>query len=327
MENTQSAVRPGITTTTPTATTTGPATGAYVDWAAILGGAVVAVALGILFSGFGAALGLTAISAEQGEGSPWLALVLSAGWILLSMIAAYATGAYVAGRMRRRLDAATAEEVQVRDGINGLVVWAVGILISTMIFTSAISSTVSTVGSVAGTAAEAAGAAAGGMAEGAVSAAATLVPETADPMAFVTGTLLRPEAVTPGTTAGPEATEDAASILTNIVTTGEISDADRAYLVSLTAARTGLSEAEVNSRVDQAIASAQSAREEAARLAAEAEETARQVAETARISAVLTAFLLTATALVAGVAAYAAAVRGGQHRDEGRIFGGLAWRA
>lgn len=49
-------------------------------------------------------------------------------------------------------------------------------------------------------------------------------------------------------------------------------------------------------------------------------------AETARIGAILTAFILAAAALVAGVVAIAGAVRGGRHRDEGRLFGGFSYR-
>jgi hypothetical protein len=327
MENTEPNIRPAGSVTAAVAPPVG-GSGTYVDWAAILGGAVMAVALGIIFTGFGAALGLTALSAEEGEGSGTLALVLSTAWILASMIGAYAVGGYIAGRMRRRLDAATAEEVRVRDGMNGLVVWAVGTVISAVVLGTAISSAVSTAGNVAATATEAVGGAAGGLAQGAATAASAVVPDeaTENPMDFVTGTLLRPTTVPPGRASAEATTADAASILANIATTGGISDSDRAYLISLTAARTGLTEPEVNARVDQAIASAQEARDEAARLAAEAEETARQAAETARISAILTAFLLTAAALVAAVAAYVAGVHGGRHRDEGRIFGGFAWR-
>ncbi len=300
----------------------------YVDWPSIVGGAFVAVAIGVLATGFGAALGMTAVSAEQGEASSGLlGLIISTLWIVLSMIAAYAVGGYIAGRMRRRVDAATAEEVTARDGINGLIVWALGTVLSAVVVGSLVSSAVSAVGNVAATGAEVAGATVGAAAGGAMTAASTLVPEmdNADPMSFVTGTLLRPTTVQPGADAGEASMTDAASILSNVVATGEISDSDRAYLVQLAAARTGLSPAEVEARVDQAVAAAQSAREEAARLAAEAEQAVRDAAETARISAVLTAFLLTATALVAAATAYICAVKGGRHRDEGRIFAGLAY--
>ena len=252
-----------------------------------------------------------------------VAVVISTVWIVLSMIAAYATGGYVAGRMRRRIDAASSEEVTVRDGVNGLIVWAVGTVLSAVVLGSLVASAVSTAGSIAATGAEVAGAAVGGAAGGAMTAAASLLPE--DPMSFVTGTLLRPTTVQPGADAGESTTADAASILANLVATGEISDSDRAYLVQLTAARTGMTPTEVDARVEQAVTAAQSARAEAERLAAEAEATARAAAETARISAILTAFLLTATALVAAATAYVCAVKGGRHRDEGRVFAGLSY--
>lgn len=308
----------------PSPAATGPATGSYVDWAAITGGAVVALALGLLFSGFGAALGLTAISAEEGEASSGLVgVIISAVWIVLSMIAAYATGGYIAGRMRRRLDAASAEEVQVRDGMNGLIVWAVGTVLSAIVVTSTISGAISAAGSIAATGVEAAGSAVGGAVAGVASAVA---PEADNVMDYASETLLRPATIPPGTGDAAGDASAVSGILANVVTTGEVSDADRAYLVQLAAARTGLPPAEVNQRVDEAIATAQATREEAARLAAEAEKVARDAAETARVGAILTAFLITAAALVAGAASYVCAVRGGRHRDEGRVFGGFAYR-
>ncbi|MGQ0567758.1 MAG: hypothetical protein ACT4OK_22200 [Gemmobacter sp.] len=299
------------------------ASGSYVDWAAIIGGAVIALALGLLFTGFGAALGLTAVSAERGEASSGiLAIVISTVWIVLSMVAAYATGGYIAGRMRRRVDAATADEVQVRDGMNGLIVWAVGTVLSAIVIGSAISGAVSTAGSIAATGVQAAGAAVGGAAAG---IAGAVMPDGDAAMDYATSTLLRPSTVVPGTSDAAGDAADASVILSKVVATGEISDADRAYLVQIAAARSGLAPAQVDARVDEAVAAAQSARAEAARLAQEAEDAARAAAETARISAILTAFLITASALVAAAAAYVCAVRGGRHRDEGRVFGGFAY--
>lgn len=293
----------------------------YVDWAAVLGGVVVATAIGTVFTTFGAALGLSVLSAEQGEGSGTLALVMTAVWVMVTLVASYLSGGYVAGRMRRRVDKATADEVQARDGINGLVVWGAGIVLAAMALGNIVSSTVSAAGSAVSTVATTAGSALGGLAEG----AATMLPD--DPMAAVTDALVRPTAVD-ATTADPaEIARQSASILAGAVTTGEVSDQDRAYLISATSAATGLPPAEVNTRVDDAIAAATKAREDAAAMAAEAEATARDAAETARISAVLTAFLLAAASLVAATAAVIGAVKGGQHRDAGKIFGGLTYRA
>ena len=298
----------------------------YVDWAAIAGGGVVAVTIGLLSSGFGAALGLTAISAREGEGSGTLGLVLAAVWIAISLVCASATGGYVAGSMRRRVDGAATSEVTVRDGMNGLIVWGVGILLSAMVLGSAIGTTVSAVGNVASGVGQAAAQVAGSAVSGLASAAGEMVPEAAkaDPMGFVTGSMLRPATVTPDA-GNDNATADAASILGNLAATGEISDPDRAFLVQLTTARTGLTEPEATARVDAAIQSTQETRDSAAKLAADAEQAARDAAEAARKSAILTAFLLTAMALVSAVAAFVAAIKGGRHRDDGRVFGGFAY--
>ena len=302
--------------------------GSYVDWAAILAGSATAAAIGSILAGFGAAVGLSAVSLEPGQGSITLAMVLGAVFLVITLVASYASGGYIAGRMRRRVDQASADEVTVHDGLNGLAVWAVGTLVGVMLLTNAAGNVVSAAGSAASTAVEAAGSAVGGMAEGALSAAGAAMPDDAgsNAMSFVTDTLLRtaPNATTPADPA--ETSRQTAGIFANYLTTGEISDADRAYLEAAVAAQTGLTAPEVTTRVDAAIATAEVQRAKAAQLAEEAKQTAIDIAETARISAVLSAFLLTAAALVAAAAACVAAVRGGLHRDEGRIFAGFSYR-
>lgn len=330
--------------------------GSYIDWAAVLGGAVIAAAIGGLFTAFGAALGLSTISAEPGEGSLNIWLIVTALWLVISLVASYLAGGYVAGRMRRRVDSASADEVAARDGINGLVVWGLGMLVTAWMAAGAISGAAS----VVGTAATAAGSAVGGVAQGAgnavsgavqgvAQAVGAAVPDDADEglMDYINSSLMRPEVgaigqgvqQADGTTSMEDAelSRQSGVVLGNVLRTGEISNDDRAFLVAAVARRTGQSEAEVEGRVDQAVASVQDAREkaeaavtearaEAERLAKEAEEAAIAAAETARKSAILSAFLLAAAALVAGAAAVSGAVRGGRHRDEGRIWGGFSYR-
>lgn len=336
-------------------------TGSYIDWAAILGGTVVAAAIGGLFTAFGAALGLSTISAEPGEGSFNLWLVVTAIWLVISLVISYLAGGYIAGRMRRRVDDATADEVSARDGINGLVVWGLGMLVTTWIAAGAISGAATAVGTAATAAGSAvggvvqgAGAVAGGAIQGVTQAVGAAIPDDADEglMDYINSTLMRPEVdgirqgvqqadgtTSPGTPSMDDAelARQSGVVLGNVLRTGEISDGDRAFLVAAVARRTGQSEAEVEARVDQAVTAVQEARTkaeaavadaraEAERLAKEAEEAAIAAAETARKSAILTAFLLTAAALVAGAAAVSGAVRGGRHRDENRIWGGFSYR-
>lgn len=313
--------------------------GSYIDWPAILAGSMVALAVASVFTGFGGAIGLSTISAEPGEGSFNVMMILTAIWIVVTLVASYMTGGYITGRMRRRVEQVAADEVTARDGINGLVVWGLGIVVTVFLLGSAVSTTVSAAGSVA----SAAGSVVGDVATTAGSiiggAAGAALPDTAkkDPMDFVNSTLLRPRQVVAGTGDPAVMAAESTAILGNVVLTGEISDAERAYLVSAVVESTGATQPEATARVEAAVTNALATRDEAARVAAEAKAAAEKLAadakdaaikaaEVARVSAILSAFLLAAAAMVAAAAAYVGAVRGGRHRDEGRIFGGFAYR-
>lgn len=291
----------------------------YIDWAAVLGGMVVAAAAAMLFTVFGTALGLGTVSAEPGEGSVTLLLVVTAVWTVASLAVAYLAGGYVAGRMRRRVEEATADEISTRDGINGLVVWGLGMLLTAWMAAGA-------VGTAAVATGNAVGGVAGGAAEAVGSAVGAAVPDDGTALDWIGDSLMRAAPAAPAAGAEPASAADTATmgrqvaaILANLLRTGEISGDDSAYLVAATARATGLTPEEAQARVDQAIATVQETR-------AEAEAAAREAAETARISAILTAFLLAAASLVAGAAAVGGAVQGGRHRDEGRVFGGLTYR-
>lgn len=331
--------------------------GAYIDWPAILGGTVVAAALAGLFTTFGAALGLSTISAEPGESSFSLWMIVTAIWIVATIVLSYLAGGYVAGRMRRRSDEATPDEVAARDGINGLVVWGLGVLITAWMAASIIGGAASAVGtaataagSAAGGVAQAAGSVVGGAVQGAAQALGAAVPDNVDEGAldYINNTLMRPVLTgaqqadgltSPGAPSADNAelAQQTGLILGNILRTGEISDDDRAFMISAVAQRTGQSEQQVTARVDRAVEAVQEARAEAtriaeeaqaeaARIAEEAKQAAIDAAETARTSAIMSAFLLTAAALVAAAAALSGAVRGGSHRDDGRLFRGFSYR-
>lgn len=156
-------------------------------------------------------------------------------------------------------------------------------------------------------------------------------------MDYLNRTLLRPNTV--GTAPADPATMagDTGAILANILKTGEISDPERAYLVSAVVTSTSATLAEAATRVDAAIKATQTAHRDAEKgladakaqadkLAADAEAVAIKAADMARVSAILSAFLLASAAMVAAAEAYVGAVRGGRHRDEGRIFGRFAYR-
>ena len=166
-----------------------------------------------------------------------------------------------------------------------------------------------------------------------------------NPIDYFTDTLLRTD--TPALNADPNSGDfqrQASGVLSNLLSTGEISDADKAWMANQVAARTGIPPADAQNRVNQAVERVQTVRTTAQQrvdeaqkkideLTAQAEKTvqdaktaAADAAEKARITGILTAFLLAASSLVAAAAAYIGAVHGGRHRDEGRVWGGLSYR-
>lgn len=106
----------------------------YVDWGSILAGTVIATSITVVLSGFGSAIGLSMTSSFEGKGFSGVAIAVAIGlWVVWVAVSSLIAGSYLAGRMRRRAGDATPEEVSVRDGVHGLVVWALSALIGVVI--------------------------------------------------------------------------------------------------------------------------------------------------------------------------------------------------
>ena len=88
-----------------------------------------------------------------------------------------------------------------------------------------------------------------------------------------------------------------ARILASAVASGALSDQNRAYLAQGVAQRSGLSQQEAERRVNEAFTAA------------------REAADKARKAAILTGFVTAASLIISFGAAWWAAIRGGQHRD------------
>jgi hypothetical protein len=193
----QNGIRGQIMNTTNPAV---PATGSYVDWPAIIAGTVVPVAINLMLTAFGATLGLSSITLEGSDKSSKLELMLTALWIILTLIVSYLAGGYIAGRMRRRIETASTDEVIVCDGINGLVVWGCGTFLSALLVSNFVGfaantagAAVSDAGQVAGTEVQTAGSAVGGATSGLANAAKE------NPTDYLSNMLLRPTQFYPNT--------------------------------------------------------------------------------------------------------------------------------
>jgi hypothetical protein len=259
-------------------------TGRYVDLADIVGGALVATAISLVLFSFGSAFGLSFVSAEPGEGGSLRWLAIGGGiWIVWQAVSSAAAGGYFAGRMRRPTGDADPDEVETRDGAHGIAVWALATLVTALLAAAGV-----------GGAARIAGATLGGAADG----VADVITDSAEHLA---GVALRRDAGL----ASEESRAEVAAVLSRALTDGEVTEADRSYLANVLATETRLTPAEARARIDDTIATAERTRDEAI-----------EAAEQARIFTLIGAFVVAASILASGAAAYFAAVLGGRHRNE-----------
>jgi hypothetical protein len=251
-----------------------------VQWGTIVAGAIAAAALAFVLHGFAAAIGLAVSSSAPTWRDASMALVaLSGFYLLLAALASYGLGGYVAGRMRsRQLTSATAEEVEFRDGGHGLLTWALATLLTGMLLLWGAQAATRLAAPSAGT-----------------SGPATSVGGE-NIIAYDLDRLFRAERRPPDTDMTYARAEAGRILLTASSHRGMASD-DRAYLVRLVSARTGLEPAAAEQRVSDTITRAN-------------DNIAR-----ARRSATIIGFMAGAAALLGAAVAWFAACAGGRHRD------------
>jgi hypothetical protein len=226
--------------------------------------------------------------------------VLAAAWFIAVQLFASGVGGYIAGRMRAGWARVHTDEVFFRDTAHGLLVWAVGAVISAALIASAASSAVNGAARLAGAATEAAGAATG-------QAAGQAASMLGDPTAYFSDMLLRSDHPAQGDPGSAPA--EATRILTRAVYTGDLPAADKTYLAQLVANRAGISQPDAEKRVGDVFDQAKSAKEQAAQKAKEAADAARKTG----VYVALWAFI---SLLVGALSASYMATVGGRQRDE-----------
>jgi hypothetical protein len=100
------------------------------QWTPVIAGALAATALSLILVTFAAAVGLGVSSTSPTWRDASAALwILSGIYLILQAIVSFGFGAYIAGRLRRSLVAGSTVEVENRDGLHGLAVWALAVVI------------------------------------------------------------------------------------------------------------------------------------------------------------------------------------------------------
>lgn len=251
-----------------------------IHWGAILGGAAAAAAVSLILIPLGSALGFGSFSVFTATANT--AVVFTAGWAIWLVIMQWVSsffGGYIAGRLRVKWADLHSDEVFFRDTAHGFLAWAVA--------------TIVTLGLVASVS--------GGLATGAAGGAASAANAmSGDTLGYYSDTLYR------GSTASTaDVTPETVRILARDAKIGDFPAGDRDYLAKQVSARTGLSQADAETRVNTVIADINTDADKA-----------KQAAETARKAAVGFFTVLFISLLVGAFIASVSAALGGKLRDE-----------
>jgi len=276
-----------------------------VSWSAVIAGALTAIAVSFILIALGSGIGLSLASPFSSSPSAGTLTVMGAVWLVLAQALGFATGGYLAGRLRTNPNRIHTVEAKFRDGANGLIVWAIAVVLSSLVLAAA-----------ANKAGSAAADAAGSGAAAAMTGAASQMP----PIDYYTDQLLRTAPQAPATTAGAtpggappvnasaSATNSSAQraevnrILVTALSPNGLSNDDRTYVVQLVSAQTGLSQDEAQKRVDNVVARVKT--------------DATQAAETARKAGAYLSFWTFMSLLFGAACATLGGLLGGELRDE-----------
>jgi hypothetical protein len=286
------------------------------SWSAAIAGAIAATAVTFIIAALGSGIGLPFASPYSSGLSATGLTVAAAVWLVMAQAIGFATGGYLAGRLRSPAFDGVIGERTFRDAAEGFMVWAIGAV--------AMITTAGLVGLyAAGTATQVAAALATGFRANAHGepASATSTTAAAFSVDYFVDAMFRPapgaavggggrptaapaDTATVGSAAAgaqptlsPEARAEVTRILVRSVSQGRMDDDDRAYLAQLVSARTGLPPDEAQRRVT------------------EIETKAKDVADKAAKSGAYVAFWTFMSLLFGAVAATLAGMLGGQLRD------------
>jgi hypothetical protein len=252
--------------------------GADVHWSAVIAGAVAAAALSFVLLAFGTGLGLAVSSiSPTWRDASFVLWFLSGLYFVFVALLSFGLGGYVAGRMRSRLTAA-GDETVFRDGMHGLLAWALAIVIGAVLAIGV------------------AGVAVPGSGNAGPSASASVAGENT--LAYELDQLFRSDRSIDATEMTQARGEAARILLTSSGHSG-VSSEDRDYLVTLVSSRARVSPEEADARVSKAIPRAHDA------------------LKRARSAGVIISFLTVVALLLGAAVSWYAAREGGREREIG----------
>ena len=254
---------------------------AGVSWPAVAAGAIVSCALTFVLLAFGIGLGLSVVSPWSGAGVSATTFKIGTGlYLVVIAMLSSSIGGYLAGRLRTRWLGVHSDEVYFRDTAHGFIAWAFASVLGAVLLASPASSLI------------------GGAASDATQATASAASRSG-PMDGYVDTLFRSDAPAAQNAGNAQDSRgEVARLFTSSFRNGsELKPADRDYVSKVVAARTGLSQADADKRVNEVVTQAKSD------------------INAARKATAQLAFWLTASLLIGAFCASLAATEGGGLRD------------
>jgi hypothetical protein len=247
-----------------------------VSWPAIAAGAFATAAFSLILLSLGAGAGLSSLS-------PWSNSGVSAStvgkgallWLVVIEIVSAALGGYLAGRLRTKWVDVHSDEVYFRDTAHGLLAWCVALVITAAFLTSAAARMVG--------------------ADSRTPAPSRSESVADDANRYYVDSLFRSgQAPTPNDAA---IRSEVSAIFAHALASKEFSDEDKSHVAALVSARTGVSRAEAEKRVNDVF------------------ERDREAADAARKAVAHSLYWLFVALLLGAFSASFAATMGGRQRD------------
>ena len=283
-------------------------TSSAVSWKAIVAGSTASIALSLALVAFGVGVGFSVVSPWSDSGVSGTTFTIAGGVYLIVVAMLSSTiGGYLAGRLRSQWKTVHEHERYFRNSAHGFLVWALAAVVSAAVLGGAFTHILA--GVSAGFAPEATSAAQGSPTDVYVD---KLLRIDATPASAAQGTPMAPApdpqsaarlqggqiaGSTPGQQAAAPRAEITRILLPSLRNGGAIADADRTYLAKVVSARTGLSQADAEKRVNEVTAEA------------------RNAVDAARKSTAAFMLWLVASMLAGALSASLAAIEGGNLRN------------
>lgn len=266
----------------PSSADAGESSIAGVSWPAVAAGAIASCALTVVLLAFGVGLGLTVVTPWAGVGISATTFKIGTGLylIVIAMISS-SIGGYLAGRLRTRWIGVHRDEVYFRDTAHGFMAWSFASVLGAVLLASPASSLI------------------GGSASIVMQSSASGASRSDGSMDGYVDTLLRSDKFA---SQNPGSENDLRGEIARLFTSSFRNDsnlkpADQDYLSRMVVARTGLSQADADKRVNDVVMQI------------------KTDIDAARKATAQVAFWLTASLLLGAFCASLAATEGGGLRD------------